>query len=83
MSPSHYVIGALLVLVAVLSISLVRRSGSPPDAVSAQRPNLRPAIQRAIETETRGLETEPQVDAYLDRLESRARSQNAVTAVEI
>lgn len=77
---SKLAIGVLAGLVLVLSALLFRSNRSPE---ASARQSLRPAIEAEIEKETAGLDTEGAVDAYLDRLERRARAQGKVTAVEI
>jgi hypothetical protein len=76
------VVGLLVIVVGVLAVVAFRRSGSTAAPAPAQS-NLRAAVDEAIRTETPGLDTPQAVDAYLERLEKRAREQGKVTAVEI
>lgn len=74
-------VGVLVIAVGALAFVALRRhdGSSAPPAQS----NVRAAIDDAIRKETAGLDTPEAVDAYLDRLEKRAREQGKVTAVEI
>lgn len=80
---SRIVIVVLLAAVVALSVTLLVRSREDSGTVPSARPNLRAAIDQEIHRETGGLNSEAAVDAYLDRLERRARQQGKVTAVEI
>jgi hypothetical protein len=80
---SRIVIGVLLAVVLALSVALLTRSRGDSTAVPSARADLHTAIEQEIQKETGGLNSEPAVDAYLDRLERRARQQGKVTAVEI
>lgn len=75
-------VGVLTIGIVALAILLLRGPGVQ-SAPAAAGTSMRAAIDQAVRTETQGLDTPEAVDAYLDRLESRARAQGKVTAVEI
>jgi hypothetical protein len=74
-----FVVALLVAIIVGLVVALVVQSRSG----STKPPDLRGAIREEIQREVGALRTEQDVDAYLDRLERRARERGVVTAVEI